>query len=619
MKFVCDRCQTKYSIADEKVRGKILKVRCKSCANIITVREEAAARRPSAAAAPVGSAAPAPTGSAPRSTVVSAPVAEPSGRVTPSAPVRPPTPLASPAVERRSATRPPVPPADDGVAWYMALDGNRTGPFSRRQLLDHIALLPKDADLHVWNERLGAWKPPMDVPVLANELHARRRPAVPVPPMPAGPPAPPPFPGAPRRPTGAAVPLAAAPTAAPARPSGAHATIPPPAGSGLGAKLPPPASSGRRSPTGPIPRPAGLAAAPAGPAFGSDEPEIDLSYGEPPAAAEPRASRPSSPSMDSATLLETPAPSAALHHGLGTNGVGHAPEPNGAHALSNGAASTADRSDGLNILNLSQSQDTGAATPRLMSSEAAVGWEPSAREPAAARQKTTRVIVAFLGVIGVSVLVLMFTVMKKPKPVVPPPVATQAPTTDPLAAVIENPSVANPPAEEPGPAPGPNAHAPEPSTGHGHPHGKPAHGRATPVGPTAPPPSTFGTNPPPPPAEDPNAKYHDMNEKKVLPGVSAPRPPPSQAEISRVINSNRNGIKNCYQRALLRDSSLTHGKITVTVNIGISGRVKHTGIDGPTQFRALEPCIKEVVGRWAFPPAGEEYGTQFVYVFQGNE
>ncbi len=39
MKFVCDRCQTKYSIADERVRGKVLKVKCKSCANVITVRE----------------------------------------------------------------------------------------------------------------------------------------------------------------------------------------------------------------------------------------------------------------------------------------------------------------------------------------------------------------------------------------------------------------------------------------------------------------------------------------------------------------------------------------------------------------------------------------------------
>ena len=51
MKFVCDRCQTKYSIADDKVRGKVLKVRCKTCQNVITVREAGA--RPS-----VGSLAP---------------------------------------------------------------------------------------------------------------------------------------------------------------------------------------------------------------------------------------------------------------------------------------------------------------------------------------------------------------------------------------------------------------------------------------------------------------------------------------------------------------------------------------------------------------------------------
>jgi outer membrane biosynthesis protein TonB len=87
----------------------------------------------------------------------------------------------------------------------------------------------------------------------------------------------------------------------------------------------------------------------------------------------------------------------------------------------------------------------------------------------------------------------------------------------------------------------------------------------------------------------------------------------------KVIANNRGGIKNCYQRALLRDNSLTHGKISVKVTIGLSGRVKHTAIDGPVQFRALEPCIKEIVGRWAFPPAGDEYGTEFVYVFQGNE
>jgi len=57
----------------------------------------------------------------------------------------------------------------------------------------------------------------------------------------------------------------------------------------------------------------------------------------------------------------------------------------------------------------------------------------------------------------------------------------------------------------------------------------------------------------------------------------------------------------------------------VRLSIGISGRVKHVGLDGPAQFKTLEPCIKEVVQRWVFPQASEEYGTEFPLVFQGNE
>ena len=111
-----------------------------------------------------------------------------------------------------------------------------------------------------------------------------------------------------------------------------------------------------------------------------------------------------------------------------------------------------------------------------------------------------------------------------------------------------------------------------------------------------------------------------FTERAVTPHASvASRPPPSQAEITRVIANNKIGIKTCYQRALLRDSSLTHGKIVVGVTIGLSGRVKGVHVDGPSSFRTLEPCIKEMVGRWTFPQSSEEYGTEFSYLFQGNE
>ncbi len=38
MRIVCENCSTKYSIADEKVRGKVFKIRCKKCGHIIVVR-----------------------------------------------------------------------------------------------------------------------------------------------------------------------------------------------------------------------------------------------------------------------------------------------------------------------------------------------------------------------------------------------------------------------------------------------------------------------------------------------------------------------------------------------------------------------------------------------------
>jgi predicted Zn finger-like uncharacterized protein len=51
MKIVCDSCGTKYSISDDKVRGKVFKIRCKKCSHIIVVRgTNDAAAAPAAAA-----------------------------------------------------------------------------------------------------------------------------------------------------------------------------------------------------------------------------------------------------------------------------------------------------------------------------------------------------------------------------------------------------------------------------------------------------------------------------------------------------------------------------------------------------------------------------------------
>ena len=54
MKFVCERCHTKYSIADDKVRQKILKIRCKTCENVITIRDAVVVNEPRAVSEPSG-------------------------------------------------------------------------------------------------------------------------------------------------------------------------------------------------------------------------------------------------------------------------------------------------------------------------------------------------------------------------------------------------------------------------------------------------------------------------------------------------------------------------------------------------------------------------------------
>ena len=50
MKIVCDSCGAKYSIADEKVAGKVFKIRCKKCSSVIVVRGDQ--MQPEATAAP---------------------------------------------------------------------------------------------------------------------------------------------------------------------------------------------------------------------------------------------------------------------------------------------------------------------------------------------------------------------------------------------------------------------------------------------------------------------------------------------------------------------------------------------------------------------------------------
>ena len=58
MKIVCENCGAKYSIADEKVKGKVFKIRCKKCSESIVIRGDAQPEPEAPAPAPAPAAEP---------------------------------------------------------------------------------------------------------------------------------------------------------------------------------------------------------------------------------------------------------------------------------------------------------------------------------------------------------------------------------------------------------------------------------------------------------------------------------------------------------------------------------------------------------------------------------
>ena len=102
MKFLCDRCKTRYSIGDDRVRGKILKIRCKNCANVITVREGMTADD-------VG--------------------ASDRNRPTTAAPLNDQAPANNGALASAFANQLSKPPPALEEEWYVSIDGEQSGPY----------------------------------------------------------------------------------------------------------------------------------------------------------------------------------------------------------------------------------------------------------------------------------------------------------------------------------------------------------------------------------------------------------------------------------------------------------------------------------------------------------
>ncbi|MCA9609336.1 MAG: zinc-ribbon domain-containing protein, partial [Myxococcales bacterium] len=115
MKIVCDSCSAKYSIADEKVAGRVFKIRCKKCGAAIVVRGDQ----------------------------LDAAEDEPSTRV--------------------------VDYGGDAV-WHIVIEGDQQGPYAPSQIGEMLSVGTIGWDAFVWREGFDDWKPAQDVEELVNAV-----------------------------------------------------------------------------------------------------------------------------------------------------------------------------------------------------------------------------------------------------------------------------------------------------------------------------------------------------------------------------------------------------------------------------------------------------------------
>jgi predicted Zn finger-like uncharacterized protein len=130
MKIVCDACQAKYSISDDKVQGKVFKIRCKKCSNIIVVRGGA------------GAAEPAPAPAQEKDTRVYDYGYEGSGEAPP--------------------------PGDNEAVWHVVINQDQVGPMTAAEVQQRFAGGDIDAETYAWREGFADWIPLSQVDAFAD-------------------------------------------------------------------------------------------------------------------------------------------------------------------------------------------------------------------------------------------------------------------------------------------------------------------------------------------------------------------------------------------------------------------------------------------------------------------
>lgn len=564
MRFDCEQCKSKYSIEDARVRGKVLKIRCKNCGNVITVREQPAGGKTETPAAVSGVAG----NGSPALSVTPTPASQRAVELRSDGPDRSEGGLD--AEEDRTVFSVEPPP---GVApepeWFISCDGQQEGPF----FVENAAQRAREAtargqEVHAWREGFGDWLPIAQVPELARILQAAS-----------------PAPHAPRsRP----------PAPAPSRESAAMR--------GGEDSRPSLRSSAPVAPAAP---------AKSGPSRVQEEPPL-------------RRSRYTG-DEDGATPLPTPAFYSGefpLDDLMG-EGQGQDQPQDQPHASS----SSAPRQEGGRMFPTSDpGQELLISDPSVMvplpimaelaKTERSAPVEippPTAREPAPRRRGGVIVMggIAAAGALGLIAYLVLGRSAGDPAG----ERRTSRKIDDAPIALVDNPIVTGGvPRGQVGSGKG--AGAARPATADKMPHG----------GTVSAPPRQGEVSGPK--VQRIGALAAPSLGEVAGEGRSLERTPTDLTEsqggkvnpedMLRVVRQNKKSVELCYERGLKFDSNLK-GKVEVELKVGISGRVTDVKLLDPAIAASqLGMCLSQSIKRWNFPPSGSEYNFAFPLILQAN-
>ncbi len=556
MKFLCENCKAKYQVADDKVAGKTVRMKCRKCGHPIEVRATISDTTVVPPPAPAG-----------RAAASLAPNVQTAAGKPPPAAATTSTDALSGAFMNRvqnapvSATNPGAAPPRDLSSpeqWFVGIEGAPVGPLSVDEFRKKAAQGAITLESLCWREGLEEWRPVGSVPELVTIVRNATRPARP--PAHAGielpvVPKPPPVPTTARLSrTASAAPPPPRPAAAPSPAAPASPAAPTPLTS---RRAPAPAA-----PAAPLTAPAAPVAAP-GPASERTEPRVGGMTLAPATLGSTRAE------LADASPVDREVDPFAI--------------PRDASAVAD-AAPTPSRPVLLEPSSSLAPEPVGAVVETPTDATAAKGRPPSQRMPL----WMWPVLVLALG-FGVGLAVLAF----RPPPAAP--VIVQAPSPPPTPAPAPEPSASSATTEA---AEAPRIDLDDPTP-------RPAAGdskaRLSPATKTV------------------TAKAPEVPEKRgidlgnLVPGGGGPNVGPGttsggatggsldQATIERIVAGHRTGVKRtCWERGGVDQKSSVN--VTVTTTIAANGAVSSTSSSGDDPVVAK--CIENQVRGWRFPASG---------------